>query len=226
MHTIINMTIQKNISKIKLIISDINSQAKIVAVTKNQSLEKIKEAVNSGIKIIGESKWQEFEKKYVETRCIASIQNNNKIKFHFIGTLQTNKVKYIVKYFDCIQSINSLRLAKKIDSECKKINKFINGMIEINISNDQNKSGILPEELDSIIQKIALLKNIKLIGLMTITARENEEETRKDFKKMKKLFDQYKKQYYLTELSMGMSNDYQIALEEGATMVRIGSAIF
>ena len=216
------MSIKNNILRIKSQVAAINPQAKIMAVTKNQPLDNIMTVINAGINIIGENKWQEFEKKFIETQYIASVQDNEKAQFHFIGTLQTNKVKYIVKYFDCIQSVNSLRLAKKIDSECKKINKIISVMIEINISHDQNKSGIMPEDLNSLIKEIMKLKNIKLIGLMTITAQEDKQKTRTDFKVMKKLFDQYN----FTELSMGMSNDYQIALEEGATMVRIGRILF
>jgi len=212
------MSIKNNILKIKSQVAAINPQAKIMAVTKNQPINNIMAVINAGINIIGENKWQEFEKKFVKTHCNAS--------FHFIGNLQTNKVKDVIKYFNCIQSINSLRLAKKIDSECEKINKIISVMIEINISRDKNKSGILPEDLDSLIKEIAQLKNIKLIGLMTITACEDKEKVRADFKSMKKLFDQYKDQYNLTELSMGMSSDYKIALEEGATIVRIGRAIF
>jgi pyridoxal phosphate enzyme (YggS family) len=209
----------ENINKIQEEIKRLNSNAKLLVVTKNQSIEKIKDILNAGIKYIGENKWQEFKKKFLNYK-------NNQIKFHFIGSLQTNKVKEVIKYFDCIQSINSLRLAKKIDSECKKINKIMPVMIEINISYDQNKSGIIPKYLESLIKEINLLKNIKLIGFMTITAQEDQEKTREDFKAMKKIFDQYKDQYNLSELSMGMSNDYKIALEEGATMVRLGSIIF
>lgn len=220
------MSIKINIDKIKLKVAAINSHANILAVTKNQSLDKILKAINAGINIVGENKWQEFEKKFVQTQYITFVQDNKKVKFHFIGTLQINKTKYIVKYFDCIQSINSLRLAKKIDAECKKINKIISVMIEVNISHDKNKSGIMPEDLDLLIKEIIKLKNIKLIGLMAITAQEDKEKIRKDFQAMKKLFDQYKTQYNLTELSMGMSNDYLIALEEGATMVRIGRILF
>ncbi|MFH0818462.1 MAG: YggS family pyridoxal phosphate-dependent enzyme [Patescibacteria group bacterium] len=218
------MNIQQNIKIINNKIYSINPNAKLVAVTKKHSAEHINTAIAAGVQYIGENKWQEFESKFVKTRLIASLQE--RVKFHFIGHLQTNKVKHVVKYFNCIQSVDSFAIAQVINNECAKINKIIDIMVEVNVSVDENKHGIVKQNLKVLLPKLAEFKNINLIGFMTITALQDKKTTREDFRKMKQMFDMYKDEYGLTELSMGMSQDYEIALECGATLVRVGTKIF
>lgn len=191
----------------------------LVAITKNRSPEEINEAIKCGIKIIGENRIQEAENKFPVIKPVLK---------HFVGHLQTNKAKEAVKLFDCIQSVDSFKLAEKISKESKKINKIMPIFVQINIGEDSDKFGITPEETNKLLTQIKKLPNIKLEGLMNIgKLTSNPEEIRKNFEKMKKLFENLKNSHKeLKYLSMGMSNDYKIAAEEESNMVRIGSAIF
>lgn len=229
------MIISNNVTKISTSLKQY-PKTKIMAVIKNRSLLEIEEVVNRGINILGVNRWQEFKKIFVDNNIVETgrdlsvqnrILNNKKIQFHFIGHLQKNKVRDVVKYFNFIDSVDSIELAKKINVEtCHGMSEPIKILIQINISRDPNKHGILPENVAEFLSSVRNLDNIEVQGFMTITARENIADTKKDFHAMKELFDQYKEQYHLSELSMGMSNDYQVAAQEGATVVRVGTLIF
>ncbi len=193
---------------------------KIVAVTKIRSIDEIKKAIAEEIKIIGENRIQEAEKKYNELRSYLKEKN---VEFHFIGHLQKNKVKKAVMMFDLIQSVDSIELAKELDKRAKELDKVQDILIQVNIGNEPQKSGIKKYGLNTLVDEVIKLKNIKLKGLMCIVPDfEDKEKTRPYFKDMKKRFDETK----LEILSMGMSDDYKIAVEEGSNMVRLGRAIF
>ena len=188
----------------------------LVAVSKTKSNEKILEAYNLGIKDFGENYVQELTTK------MDTLPKD--IKWHMIGHLQTNKVKDLVKRnIYLIQSVDSLKLAKEINKEAQKQGKKINILIEVKTSSEESKTGLPPEELDNLIKEVKELPNINLLGLMTIGPNtENEEEIRKAFKLLKEQKDKYN----LNILSMGMTNDYKIAISEGSNLIRIGTKIF
>lgn len=192
---------------------------KLLAATKYADVEDMKAAIEAGVHIIGENRVQDAQAKFPHIKNISK---------HFIGHLQTNKVKEAVKLFDVIQSVDSARLAKKINEEAFKIGKIMPIMIEINVSNDDAKFGLFESEIFKFVELIKKLKNLKLIGLMTIVAfHENPEDARVHFRQMKKLFDETKKiDPDLHFLSMGMSHDYKVAVEEGSNLIRIGSYLF
>lgn len=202
--------IKENITKIK---NSIPKNIVIVAVTKNRYGDDINKAISAGIKDIGENKVQEAQIK------LPSIKG---VKKHFIGHLQKNKVKKAVELFDVIQSVDSLELARKIDKECSAINKKMEIMIQVNIGKELQKFGVMPEHALEFYREIRELKNIKITGLMCIAPNVHPDNTRIYFKKMRELNNILK----LRHLSMGMSNDYKIAVEEGSNMVRIGREIF
>lgn len=217
------MTIAENIGKIKKEIKT----ATLVVVTKTQPVEKVIEAINSGITDIGENRVEEaFEKiELLEKYNLLEENLRKKVKWHMIGHLQTNKVKTAIEIFDMIQSVDSFKLAKEIDRQCKKINKIMPVLIEVNISGEKQKYGIKPEEVFSFLELTGQLDNIKVKGLMCMAPFFEPgtiEKTRPYFKELYSLF----KKTNLEILSMGMSNDYRIAVEEGSNMVRIGTAIF
>lgn len=201
--------IKENIAKLK-----IPPDIKLIAVTKTRNVEEIKEAINTGITCVGENKVQEAKQKFSFLP---------KVEKHMIGHLQTNKVKTAVELFDMIQSVDSIRLAKEISKKCEFIGKVMPILIEINIGDEERKHGVKPEEAKDFIKEISQFKNIDVQGLMCIAPFIKAEETRPYFKKMKEVFDSLGN---LRWLSMGMSNDYKIAIEEGSNMVRIGTAIF
>jgi pyridoxal phosphate enzyme (YggS family) len=215
--------IQKNYQNLLKKVKKINPNAQVCVVTKNQSLEKVLEAIKASTKIIGENRVQEAETKF--------SQIPSSIEKHLIGHLQKNKVKKAVQLFDVIQSVDSLRLAKKINQECKNLNKIMSIMLEVNTSEESQKHGFLPKEVIPETQEIAQLKNLQIIGLMTVAKYEpNPENCRPSFKKLKTLYKQIQAlklpNIKLEHLSMGMTNDYKIALEEGSTIVRVGTGIF
>ena len=203
-------------SNLKIIINELkDSNIKLIAVSKNQSIEKIKKVYNHGIKDFGENKVQELLKK------IDNLPND--IRWHMIGHLQTNKVKSIIDKVYLIHSVDSVKLATTIDKEAKKKNIIVNILLEINIANEESKYGFKIEELNQAIKKINMLNNVKIQGFMTVAPYTlNPEDNRIYFTKMKELLNKYN--YKI--LSMGMSNDYKIAIEEGSTHIRIGTKIF
>lgn len=186
----------------------------ILAVTKGRDSDKINEALLSEINEIGENKVKEAKLK--KDLLMAD-------KMHMIGHLQTNKVRDAVNIFDLIHSVDSLKLAREIDKEAQKINKIQDILIEVKTSKEETKQGVSPEELEGLIREIKSLKNLNLRGLMTIASLGNKDEARTCFKQLRELRDKTDRNMML---SMGMSDDFEIAIEEGADILRIGRAIF
>lgn len=247
--------IKENIFKIKeriaLVSSALNkdlSRIRIVAVSKGRSLEQIKEAIEGGITDIGENRVQEALTKYNQlfgirdsvfgARCSVvgtcrepSTENREPIKWHMVGHLQTNKVKDAVKIFDLIQSVDSFHLALEIDAQAAKIHKVQDILIEVNVSGEQNKFGLKPDGVIEVVKEMAKLKNINIRGLMAVApVADNPEKVRPYFRKLKELLDKINElritSYGLRVLSMGMTDDFEAAIEEGATMLRLGRAVF
>ena len=195
----------------------------LVAATKGRTPEEIQEAIDAGIDVIGENYVQEAAEKYSVI--------GDKAKWHMIGHLQRNKVKDALKVFECIQSVDSLRLAKEIDRQCGRYGKIMPVLVEVNIAGEESKYGVKPEELTQIIQQIAALPDLRVNGLMTMEPYSHDPEvSRPHFRRMKQLFDAVKSQdipgVEMNILSMGMSNSYQVAIEEGSNMVRLGTKLF
>ncbi len=194
----------------------------LLAATKTVNVDVINYAIQLGIKYIGENRVQEFLSKY---------ENYVPVHKHFIGHLQTNKVKDIIDKVELIHSVDSYRLAEEISKQAVKRNLTIDVLLEINIGNEQSKSGFGFEEAPEAVQKIAGLEGVRIKGLMAIPPIcENAEQNRPYFAKMKKLFIDIGNKKIdnsnMDILSMGMSDDYEIAIEEGANMVRLGTALF
>ena len=215
------MSGKENYDKIK---NGLNENVSLIAVVKGQSNEAIKELYDSGQRIFAENKVQDLIEK------IDYFKDYN-MKWHFIGHLQRNKVKYIIDKVDLIHSLDSIKLAEEISSRAKKNGIIMDCLVQINTGSEENKYGIDMEECENFLSDLQQFDGIRVTGLMAVTPfSENPENARPYFKKMRTLFDKVKKQKYvnaeLIHLSMGMSNDYQIAAEEGADMVRIGSLLF
>lgn len=194
----------------------------LLAATKTVDVETVNYAINSGINFIGENRVQEFLSKDADYLPVHK---------HFIGHLQTNKVKDIINRVELIHSVDSYRLAEEISRQAVKNNKIMDVLLEINIGNEQSKSGFAFEDGISAVEKISKLDGIRIKGLMAIPPIcENSEQNRPYFAKMKKLFVDIDAKKIdnssMDILSMGMSDDYEIAIEEGATTVRIGTALF
>lgn len=196
----------------------------IVGASKTKSASAINDALANGLNTIGENRVQELTDKYPAIKKSAHI--------HFIGHLQTNKVKYIIDKVELIHSVDSEHLALEISRCAEKVGLMMNVLVQVNVSGEESKSGIAPEKLDSLLEYIDTLNNINVLGLMTIPPLENEDltESRRIFRELKRIFDTEKTKTYknttMEILSMGMTNDYTVAVEEGATMVRVGRAIF
>jgi len=187
----------------------------IVCVTKGRPVEQILEAVNSGLKDIGENRVQEALGKYKEIPGV---------EWHMIGHLQSNKARDAVKIFSLIHSVDSVNLAKEINKQAAKINKVQDILLEVKTSPEPSKLGINPEILDGVVAEIKGFKNIKIKGLMTIASLvENVDEARPYFAKLRELRDKLNPHWLL---SMGMSDDFQVAIEEGADIIRLGRKIF
>lgn len=198
-----------------------NKNFQIIAVSKKQPVEKM----NAWIEFCNENNIKVFfGENYVKEFINKSQALIGNYKTHLIGPLQSNKVKKAVENFDCIQSVHSLKFLNLIEKEASKINKLMDIMLQVNISNDENKSGFVREEVKEIFDHAKQLKNTKIIGLMCITANyTNKEDVIPDFNAMHELRNQIDTKL---ELSMGMSKDFDLALKCGASMVRIGSSLF
>ena len=199
------------------------SEIRLMAVTKTVAPEKINEAIKSGCDLLGENRVQELLEKYESYDKSAEI--------HFIGRLQTNKVKYIVDKVTMIESVDSIKLAEEIEKRCSKIGKIMDILLEVNIAGEESKGGFSPEEIPSVSEKIRDFPHLRLRGLMTIGRFGAEiEETRQYFEKMRHLLVDIKTKnidnIYINILSMGMSGDYELAVSEGATIVRVGRGLF
>ncbi len=194
----------------------------LLAVSKTVDVPRIKEAVDLGLVDLGENKPQEINWKYDE------IKN---VRWHQIGHLQTNKVKYIIDKVCLIHSLDSVKLCEEIQKRAEAKNIIIDVLVEINVAGEEAKHGVLPEQAENLVLEASKFKNIRVKGLMTVAPFvENPEDNRKYFKEMYKLFIDIKNKNYdnvdMKFLSMGMTNDYEIAIQEGANIVRIGTGLF
>lgn len=209
--------------KVQEILKELPEGVKLVGAAKARTPDEILEAINGGLEIIGENYVQEAE------RAVAVI--GNRAKWHMIGHLQTNKAKKAVRLFDMIETVDSMKLAEEIDRCCEKIEKIMPVLVEVNSGGEERKSGVLPENGIQLIREMAGLSRIRVAGLMTMgPASGGSEESRPYFRKTRELFDQIKRlkipNVEMTWLSMGMSESYRVALEEGANLIRIGTRIF
>jgi pyridoxal phosphate enzyme (YggS family) len=214
------MGIKENVQQL---LNELPSGVELVAAAKGRTAKEVPQAVEAGIKIIGENYVQEAEKIYGVI--------GNKAKWHMIGHLQKNKVKKAVAQFDMIETVDSIDLAREIDKRCAQIGKVMPVLVEVNSGREKQKSGVLPENAESLIKEISSLPNVKVMGLMTMGPRfGNPEDSRPYFVITREIFDRIKAlklpNVEMRYLSMGMTNSYHIALEEGANMVRIGTKIF
>lgn len=215
--------IKKNLKEVR---ETIPTSVTLVCVSKTKPNEYIMEAYESGERVFGENKAQELRQKH-ETLP-------KDIQWHFIGHLQENKIKYIIDYVTLIHSVDSLKLLIEINKQALKHSRIVDCLLEIDISHEESKFGLSREEATKLLEdsEYKQLKNIRLCGVMGVgSITTDREQTRKEFRELKELFTFLKTTYfptadYFKQVSMGMTHDYDIALEEGATIVRIGSKIF
>jgi pyridoxal phosphate enzyme (YggS family) len=196
----------------------------VIAVSKTVDAEKAREAVEGGLDNLGENRVQELTEKYEKLKDFD-------IKWHMIGHLQKNKVKYIIGKAELIHSVESLDLAEEIDKRAKKLDLTARVLLELNIGEEESKFGIRAENSAEFARAMEKFENIKVMGLMTVAPfSDNPEDVRWVFRKMKELFNEISdmrlKNFEMRFLSMGMTNDFEIAIEEGSNMIRIGTAIF
>jgi pyridoxal phosphate enzyme (YggS family) len=209
------MSIKDNLLKIK---STLPEHVTLVAVSKTKPVSDLMEAYNAGQRIFGENKIQEMTEKWE--------QMPKDIQWHMIGHIQTNKVKFMAPYVSLIHGVDSLKLLEEINKQALKNNRIIDCLLQIHIAEEETKFGLNKDELTDLLvsESFKNFKNINIVGLMGMaTFTENQIQIKKEFEHLKSIFDQLKN---LKTLSMGMSGDYQLAIECGSTMVRIGSSIF
>jgi pyridoxal phosphate enzyme (YggS family) len=197
---------------------------RLIAITKTFDAAKVRGAVESGISDIGENFVQELLEKREAT-------NNPAIRWHFVGHLQSNKVKFIADFVHLIHSVDRPSVAEEINKRGAKIGRVVEALVEVNTTGEQTKFGVKPEETVEFIRSIAHLRNLRIKGLMTIGPfLPNPEDSRPAFRTLRALSDEVRKEEIenveMTDLSMGMTHDFEVAIEEGATMVRLGTAIF
>lgn len=217
------MSIQSNLTIIK---AQIPENVKLIAVSKTKPAEIVLDAYNAGHRVFGENKAQEMSAKFVLLP--------KDIEWHFIGHLQTNKVKYIAPFAHMIHSVDSLKLLNEINKHGAANNKIINCLLQFHIAKEETKFGFDYEEADAMLNSSEFenLTNIRIAGLMGMaTFTDNKDQVKKEFAMLRSYFEKLKANYYnsdplFREISMGMSDDYQIAIQQGSTMVRIGTAIF
>lgn len=210
------LDIKENCNLSKRSVEDVT----LIGASKSQTIEKIIVAYEEGIKNFGENYLQEAEEK------ISKLDQD--IIWHFIGSIQSRKAKRIAEMFDWVHTIDSFKVAEKLNSSRPKSKGALNACLQLNIDDEESKSGLKIENLEEIIQKIDALENLKIRGLMVIPKpRDSEEEQRKVFRKVKEIYDSLVRQgHNFDTLSMGMTSDYGVAIQEGATMIRIGTGIF
>ena len=213
--------IKQNVAELLATLPD---GVELVAAAKARTPEEILEALEAGIRIIGEN--------YVKEAKEVHELIGDRAKWHFIGTLRKHNVrKTVLEIFDMIESVDSLEIAREIDKKCAQIGKIMPLLIEVNSGRERQKSGVLPEDVERLVREISGLKNTKIMGLMTMGPRfGNPEDSRPYFAETRKVFQRLKAQKLpnveMKYLSMGMTNSYQVALEEGANIIRIGTKIF
>lgn len=215
--SLIREKIAKSAQKSGRLIDDIT----LIAVTKTVSLENVKKAIDCGIKNVAENRIQEAQTKMPQLESV---------KKHLIGHLQTNKAKKAVEMFDVIQSVDSIRLAEEINKQAQKLNKVQDCLIEVKISEEEAKYGVPPSDIANFLIEVKKFENLNILGLMGMAPFfDDQEKARPYFSKLKVVFDKVRISFGLGNfniLSMGMSGDYEVAVQEGANMVRIGTAIF
>lgn len=201
------------------------ADVKLIAVTKTVGIEVIKEAIDAGLRIFGENRVQEARDKISNLKSQIS---NSRIEWHLIGHLQKNKSKYAVQLFDLIHTVDSIELTEELNKQAEKIGKIQRVLVQVKLSEEETKHGVAEKGLMPLLEKIKSFNNLKLEGLMTMPPFfEDPEKARSYFRRLREIRDNAEqKGFKLSELSMGMSNDFEVAIEEGATMVRIGTAIF
>ena len=211
------MKIYNNIQKIK---STLPNHISLIAVSKTKPNSDLLEAYDSGQRIFGENKIQDMSKKW------DSLPKD--IEWHMIGHVQTNKVKYMAPFVSLIHTVDSLKLITEINKQALKNNRTIDCLIQIRIAEEETKFGLPQNQLEDLLESIIELKSVKIIGLMGMASFTSDDlKVRSEFNKLSKLFNKIKEKYSNLEiLSMGMSSDYSIAIEEGSTMIRVGSKIF
>lgn len=217
------MSIARNIKELT---ASLSTNVKLVAISKFHPVEALQEAYNAGQRIFGESRAQELTGK--------QKMLPDDIEWHFIGPLQSNKVKDISPFISLIHSIDSLKLLQEVDKQAAKQNRIIRVLLEIHVAKEETKHGFSPKECKTLLANpiIPSLSHIRICGIMGMaTFTENEKLIREEFKTLHTLFDELKETYFknddnFKELSMGMSHDYPLALEEGATLIRVGTRIF
>lgn len=217
------MSVSENLNSI---LKSIPQNVKLVAVSKTKPVELIMDAYNSGYKIFGENRPQELKQKYDEMP--------KDIEWHMIGHLQSNKVKYIAPFVSLIHAIDSIKLLEAVNKEALKNNRVIDCLLQFHIAEEESKFGYSYEEVVEIFDKkeIDAFQNIRIVGVMGMaTFTDDMDQVRKEFKNLKNIFNKLKTEYFseadfFAEISMGMSGDYKIAIEEGSNVVRVGSSIF
>ncbi len=224
------MTIKENVDRIREVISETalkcgrrSEDIILLAASKTQPVEKIVQAYEAGVRYFGENRVQEGIKKIEELKSYTDIH------WHLIGGLQTNKAKYAVKHFELIHSLDREALADEIDKRAKKIGKVQDVLIEVNVGEEESKYGVKPSDLERLFEYSLSKENINILGLMCIPPYfEDKEKSRPYFAMLRDLRDKIEEKFAvkLPHLSMGMSHDFDVAIEEGATIVRLGTAIF
>ncbi|MDX9881624.1 MAG: YggS family pyridoxal phosphate-dependent enzyme [Prolixibacteraceae bacterium] len=212
--------IEKNAAEV---LNSIPSGVLLVAAAKTRTPEEVEAAIGAGIKTIGYNYVQEAEQIHQALK--------SKVEWHMIGHLQSNKVKKAIRIFDMIETIDSVHLANEVNKQCAAIGKHMPVLVEINSGKESNKTGVLPENAEQLVRHISNLPNLRIRGIMTMGPRFGDpEDARPYFKVTKAVFDRIKQRNIpnveMKYLSMGMSNSYQIAIEEGANIVRIGAILF
>jgi pyridoxal phosphate enzyme (YggS family) len=212
---------RQNIAKL---LAELPNGVELVAAAKTRKPEEVLEAVQAGIKIIGEN--------YVKDAKRAHEMVGKRAKWHFIGTLQKHNVRTkVLEMFDMIETVDSLEIAREIDKRCAQIGKIMPILVEVNSGRESQKSGVLPEDVEQLMRELSSLGNIKIMGLMTMGPRFGDpEDSRPYFVETRRIFEKIKMQELpnveMRYLSMGMTNSYKVALEEGANIIRIGTRIF
>lgn len=209
--------------EVKRILADLPKGVTLVGAAKTRTPEEVLEAVEAGLEIVGHNYVQEAEQAHGVL--------GRRVKWHMIGHLQSNKAKKAARIFDMIETVDSMKLAQALDRACQEIGKCLPVLIEINSGEEPQKAGIMPVETLALVREMASLEHIKVMGLMTMGPFEGDpEDSRPYFRKTRKVFEQIKAEHIpgvdMKFLSMGMSNSYKVAMEEGANLIRIGTAIF
>ncbi len=219
------MRVREKINNSAIRVSRNPDNIKLVAVSKTVDMQRIMEAVKAGVTILGENRVQEAQKKSQEFRVKSQ---DRKVEWHLIGSLQKNKAKTAVQLFDLIHSVDSTSLAEEINRQAQKAGKRQRVLIQVKLSEEETKHGAEENDLTALVGEVAEMENLKLEGIMTMPPHfDDPEKARPYFKRLRELGDKFRNEGLdLPELSMGMSNDFEVAIEEGSTMVRIGTAIF